>query len=33
MKTLTLIGRWMWVAVPLGWGVWQTALKSMELFR
>ena len=33
MKTITLIARWLWVSIPLGWGVWQTALKSAELFR
>ena len=24
---------WLWVAVPLGWGVCQSAIKSAPLFR
>ena len=24
---------WLWVGVPMGWGVWETVLKSLSLFR
>ncbi len=27
-----LVVGWLWVGVPLGWGVWQTALKAAQLF-
>jgi hypothetical protein len=30
---LHLIAAWALVAVPLGWGVWQVVVKSMDLFR
>jgi len=33
MKTLTLALAWIWIAVPLGWGVYQSVQKSMPLFR
>ena len=32
MKTLTLVIAWTWIAVPLGWGVYQSVQKSMPLF-
>lgn len=32
-RTWTLFARWALVAIPLGWGVWQTAQKSLALFR
>ena len=32
MKTLTLLLAWTWITVPLGWGVYQSVLKSMPLF-
>jgi hypothetical protein len=25
--------RWLWVGLPLAWGVWETAVKSLALFR
>jgi hypothetical protein len=28
-----LVGSWLWVGVPLAWGVWQTVLKSLDLFK
>ena len=33
MKVVSLILRWLWVAVPLAWGVRETALKSLALFE
>ncbi|MBC7966165.1 MAG: hypothetical protein H7Z17_09595 [Fuerstia sp.] len=33
MKTLTLVIAWTWIAVPLGWGVYQSVQKSMPLFN
>ena len=33
MKTLILIIAWTWIAVPLGWGVYQSVQKSMPLFN
>jgi hypothetical protein len=27
-----LVLSWLWVCLPLGWGIWQTALKSLPLF-
>jgi hypothetical protein len=30
---LGLAARWAVVAVPLAWGVWQTAVTSLALFR
>jgi hypothetical protein len=32
MKKLSLIIAWIWVAVPLGWGVCQSVQKSLPLF-
>jgi MFS family permease len=29
----TLLFSWLWVTIPLAWGVWQTAVKSLALFR
>jgi hypothetical protein len=26
-----LVVGWLWVGVPLGWGVWQTGLKAAQL--
>lgn len=28
-----LIISWLWVGVPLAWGVWQTIIKSLPLFE
>jgi hypothetical protein len=33
MKFLRLIIAWIWIAVPLGWGVYQSVQKSLPLFR
>lgn len=32
MKTLILAIAWTWIAIPLGWGVYQSVQKSMPLF-
>jgi hypothetical protein len=32
MKTLRLVLAWGWISLPLGWGVYQTILKSLPLF-
>ena len=32
MKTLRLVLVWAWISLPLGWGVYQTILKSLPLF-
>lgn len=32
MKALTLLIAWTWIAVPLGWGVYQSVQKSLPLF-
>ena len=32
MKKFLLIFAWIWIAVPLGWGVYQSVQKSMPLF-
>ena len=32
MKTLSLVIAWTWVALPLGWGVYQSVQKSLPLF-
>lgn len=33
MKCLKLALAWIWVAVPLTWGVWHSVRKSMPLFQ
>ena len=33
MKKLTLVIAWTWIAVPLGWGIYQSVQKSMPLFN
>jgi hypothetical protein len=33
MKTIALALAWMLIAVPLGWGVYQSVQKSMPLFQ
>ncbi|HEX6951051.1 MAG TPA: hypothetical protein VF127_15735 [Nitrospira sp.] len=33
MKTIALALAWMLIAVPLGWGVYQSVQKSMPLFE
>ncbi len=33
MKRITLVIAWTWIAVPLGWGVYQSVQKSMPLFN
>ena len=33
MKLLALAIAWMLIAVPLGWGVYQSVQKSMPLFQ
>ncbi len=33
MKTITLAITWIVIAVPLGWGVYQSVQKSMPLFQ
>jgi hypothetical protein len=32
MKTITLTVAWIWIAVPLGWGIYQSVQKSLPLF-
>ena len=32
MKTVLLVLAWAWVAVPLGWGIYQSVQKSLPLF-
>lgn len=32
-STLSLAAAWIVVAIPLGWGVYQTVVKSIPLFR
>ena len=32
MKTIALVIAWLWIAVPLGWGVYQSVQKSLPLF-
>jgi hypothetical protein len=31
--SLRLLIAWIWIAVPLGWGVYQSVQKSLPLFR
>ena len=33
MKTIKLLLVWLWVVLPLGWGVLKSAQKSVPLFR
>ncbi len=33
MKSLKLLLAWIWVAIPLSWGVWHSVRKSMPLFQ
>lgn len=33
MRSLVLAVAWLWVAVPLGWGVFQSVQKSLPLFQ
>lgn len=33
MKPLKLLLAWLWVALPLAWGVWHSVVKSTPLFR
>jgi hypothetical protein len=33
MKTIALVIAWLWIAVPLGWGVYQSVQKSLPLFK
>jgi len=28
-----LVFSWLWVGVPLAWGVWETIVRSLSLFR
>jgi len=32
MKALALAIAWTWIALPLGWGVYQSVQKAMPLF-
>jgi hypothetical protein len=32
MKTVTLLIAWIWITVPLGWGIYQSVQKSLPLF-
>lgn len=31
MKTIRILLAWLWVVLPLGWGVYQSVLKSLPL--
>lgn len=33
MKNIRLLIAWIWVAMPLGWGVYQSVNKSLPLFQ
>lgn len=33
MKRLRFALAWIWIALPLGWGVYQSVQKSLPLFR
>ncbi|GEP42263.1 MFS transporter small subunit [Brevifollis gellanilyticus] len=33
MNNIRLFIAWIWVALPLGWGVYQSVNKSLPLFR
>lgn len=32
MKNVLLVVAWLWVAIPLGWGIYQSVQKSLPLF-
>lgn len=32
MKAITLLIAWVWITMPLGWGVYQSVKKSLPLF-
>lgn len=32
MKSATLFIAWIWISLPLGWGVYQSVKKSLPLF-
>jgi len=32
-NALMLVVSWLWVSVPLAWGVWETVRTSLDLFR
>ena len=32
MKNLLFVFAWLWIALPLGWGVYQSIQKSLPLF-
>ena len=32
MKAILLLIAWTWIAMPLGWGVYQSVQKSLPLF-
>ncbi len=33
MNTIKLIIAWMWICLPLGWGVYKSVQKSVPLFE
>lgn len=33
MKSLSLIIAWIWISLPLGWGVYKSVQKSVPLFQ
>lgn len=33
MKTIQLVLAWVWIFVPLAWGVYSSALKAAPLFK
>ena len=33
MKAFILVIAWAWIAVPLGWGIYQSVQKSIPLFN
>ena len=32
MRTLQLLFAWLWITLPLSWGVYNSALKALPLF-
>jgi hypothetical protein len=32
MRTVQLLVAWLWIALPLSWGVYHSALKALPLF-